>query len=151
MQDQPSVWNLGDKRHIEQFGAPLAVRAITPEEIQRRLSYRLRQIIGPNGRVSLAQAARLTQINTRTLKSYLDGTACPNVARYGRLLRVFGPEVGIELAMMLGWEPRATDRLRAPGRDIRDLREAVAQAISAIDLVIAQNAAVEEKPGGAVS
>ncbi len=151
MQDQPSVWNLGDKRHIEQFGAPLAVRAITPEEIQRRLSYRLRQIIGPNGRVSLAQAARLTQINTRTLKSYLDGTACPNVARYGRLLRVFGPEVGIELAMMLGWEPRATDRLRAPGRDIRDLREAVAQAISAIDLVIAQNAAVEEKPDGAGS
>jgi len=148
MQDQPSVWNLGDKQRIEQFSAPLAVRAITPTEIQRRLSHRLRQIIGRNGRVSLAQAALETQINIRTLKSYLDGTACPNVARYGRLLRVFGPEVGIELAMMLGWEPRATDRFRAPGSDVRELREAVAQAISAIDLVIAQNAAAEEKSGG---
>lgn len=121
---------------------PLPVRAITPAEVQARLSFRLRQIIGPGKRASLAQAARLTGINARTLKAYVAGTACPNVARYGRLLRVFGPEVGIELAMMLGWEPRAANPTLPQTEDLRALRDAVAQAIRAIDLVLAHGTRV---------
>ena len=70
-----------------QLRAPLPVRSITPAEIQARLSHRLRQIVGPGRRVTLAEAAKLTGINARTLKAYVAGTACPNVARYGRLLR----------------------------------------------------------------
>ena len=119
------------------YQTPLSVREITPAEIQRRLSFRLRQIIGPGRRMSLGEAARLTDINPRTLKAYVEGTACPNVARYGRLLRVFGPEVGIELAHMLGWEPRASNPDLPQAGDLRDLREAVARAIRAIDQVAA--------------
>jgi len=66
--------------------APLPARSITPAEIQVRLSHRLRQIIGPGRRATLAEAASLTGINARTLKAYVAGTACPNVARYRRLL-----------------------------------------------------------------
>ncbi|MBL8701795.1 MAG: hypothetical protein JNK67_25660 [Alphaproteobacteria bacterium] len=122
--------------------APVPVRDITPAEVQARLSHRLRQIIGPGRRATLTEAARLTGINARTLKAYVAGTACPNVARYGRLLRVFGPEVGIELALMLGWEPRATNPALPQTEDLRGLRDAVAQAIRAIDLVLAHGARV---------
>lgn len=118
------------------------MRAITPAEVQARLSHRLRQIIGPGRRVSLEETARLTGINARTLKAYVAGTACPNVARYGRLLRVFGPEVGIELALMLGWEPRASNPALPQTEDLRGLRDAVAQAIRALDLVLAHGARV---------
>lgn len=120
-----------------QLRAPLPVRSITPAEVQARLSHRLRQIIGPGRRTTLAEAARLTGINARTLKAYVAGTACPNVARYGRLLRVFGPEVGIELALMLGWEPRAANPALPQTEDLRALRDSVAQAIRALDLVLA--------------
>lgn len=75
----------------------------------------------------------MTDINSRTLKAYVDGTACPNVARYGRLLRVFGPEVGIELAQMLGWEPRAKNPHLLQTEDLRALRDAAAQALQTID------------------
>ena len=119
-----------------QLRAPLPVRSITPAEIQARLSHRLRQIVGPGRRVTLAEAAKLTGINARTLKAYVAGTACPNVARYGRLLRVFGPEVGIELALMLGWEPRATNPTLPQTEDLCALRESIAQAIRALDLVL---------------
>ena len=119
-----------------QLRAPLPVRSITPAEVQARLSHRLRQIIGPGRRATLAEAAKLTGINARTLKAYVAGTACPNVARYGRLLRVFGPEVGIELALMLGWEPRAANPTLPQTEDLRALRDSVAQAIRALDLVL---------------
>lgn len=128
----------GQQSRAEAFAAPLPVRDITPAEVQRRLSFRLKQIIGPAGRYGLADAARIADIHPRTLKAYVDGTACPNLARYGRLLRAFGPEAGIELAMMLGWEPRATDRRLPLTDDVRELRESVAQAIRAIDLVVAR-------------
>lgn len=122
-------------RQAASFGTPLPVREITPAQIQRRLSSRLRKIIGPAGRVSLAEAARITEIHPRTLKAYVDGTACPNLARYGRLLRVFGPQVGIEMALMLGWEPRAVDQVVPQTDNLLELREAVAQALRAINLL----------------
>jgi len=115
------------------FGRPLSAREITPAAVQLRLSHRLKQIIGPGRRFSLQEAARLADINPRTLKAYVDGSACPNVARYGRLLRAFGPEVGIELAMMLGWEPRASNPRLPHTEDLRSLRDATAQALQAID------------------
>lgn len=119
-----------------QLRAPLPVRSITPAEVQARLSHRLRQIVGPGRRATLAEAAKLTGINARTLKAYVAGTACPNVARYGRLLRIFGPEVGIELALMLGWEPRAANPTLPQTEDLRALRDSVAQAIRALDLIL---------------
>ena len=122
-------------RQAASFGTPLPVREITPAQIQRRLSSRLRKIIGPAGRISLAEAARITEIHPRTLKAYVDGTACPNLARYGRLLRVFGPQVGIEMALMLGWEPRAVDQVVPQTDNLLELREAVAQALRAINLL----------------
>ena len=64
-----------------QLRAPLPVRSITPAEIQARLSHRLRQIVGPGRRVTLAEAAKLTGINARTLKAYAASriplTVCP--------------------------------------------------------------------------
>ena len=130
-------------RQAASFGTPLPVREITPAQIQRRLSSRLRKIIGPAGRVSLSEAAHITQIHPRTLKAYVDGTACPNLARYGRLLRVFGPEVGIEMALMLGWEPRAVDQRLPQIDDMLDLREAVGQALRAINQVQANGTPLE--------
>lgn len=126
-------------RQAESFGAPLPVREITPTQIQLRLSSRLRKIIGRAGRVSLAEAARITEIHPRTLKAYVDGTACPNLARYGRLLRVFGPEVGIEMALMLGWEPRAISQRAPQTDDLVALRDAVLQALRVIDLLQADS------------
>lgn len=129
-------------RHVvASFDTPLPVREITPIQIQRRLSSRLRKIIGPAGRVSLSEAARITEIHPRTLKAYLDGTACPNLARYGRLLRAFGPEVGIEMAMMLGWEPRAVDQHLPQTDDLLELREAVEQALRVVNLLQANDMA----------
>lgn len=130
-----------------QLRAPLPVRSITPAEVQARLSHRLRQIIGPGRRATLAEAAKLTGINARTLKAYVAGTACPNVARYGRLLRVFGPEVGIELALMLGWEPRAANPTLPQTEDLRALRDSVAQAIRALDLVLTHGDRVSRPEG----
>jgi hypothetical protein len=89
--------------------------------------------------MTLKQAALATGISERTLKAYLAGRACPNLARYGRLLRVFGPQVGIELATMIGWEPRASSPPLPHGEDLRALRDSVAQAIHAIDLVNQRN------------
>jgi len=112
---------------------PLATRDITPSEVMRRLSRCLAPLIGPDGTHSFAEAARLTHINERTLRAYVDGKACPNLARYGRLLRALGPEVGVELALMLGWEPRA--RIPPPPSldELVTLREGVRNAMRAVE------------------
>jgi hypothetical protein len=126
------------------FRAALPIAAITPAAVQARLSYRLRRLIGPGRRMTLVQAAAATGINARTLKAYFEGRACPNVARYGRLLRVFGPEVGIEMATMIGWEPRAANPDLPRTEDLRALRDAIAQAIRAVDIVLAHGSAVSD-------
>lgn len=115
------------------FLRPVPTRAITPKIVSQRLSYRLGQLIGPGNRYSYKEASGLTGIGLRTLRSYVNGTACPNVARYSRLLRVFGPEVGIELALMLGWEPRAHREAAPDLRHLRDLRDGLSQAIAALE------------------
>lgn len=87
---------------------PLPAKEITQEIVAERLSYRLRQMIG-SGRVWTYQdVSERTRIDVRTLKSYVHGTACPNLAKYKRMLAVLGPEVASELDRMLGWLPRRT-------------------------------------------
>lgn len=118
------------------FGQPLRVTEITPSAVKKRLSYRLAQMIGPGRPVSFAKAAALTGIKERTIRAYVDGAACPNLARYERILRVFGPEAGIELAYMLGWEPRGTSRPQPSAAHLAELRSGVAQALAAIEHVL---------------
>ena len=116
--------------------AALPIREITPKAVQERLSSRLQGLIGPGRRMTLLQAARETGITPRTLRAYVEGRACPNLARYGRLLRVFGPEVGYDLAVMIGWEPRAANPRLPHTEDLRAVRDAIAQTIRALDHVL---------------
>lgn len=90
----------------EDDGDGLAPRAITPAEVTERLSGRLRDLVGPGRRWSYGEIAARTLIDIRTLKAYVRGTACPNLAKYKRLVVVMGPEVAMDLNRMLGWEPR---------------------------------------------
>jgi len=129
------------------FRQALPIREITPRAVQERLSHRLQQFIGPGKRMTLQEAAHATGISPRTLKAYVEGRACPNLSRYGRMLRVFGPEVGIELAMMIGWEPRASNPILPHTEDIRAVRDAIAQAIRALDLVLQNDGAASEGDG----
>ncbi len=116
----------------------LRVLEITPAAVKKRLSHRLAQMIGPGRRISFSEAAQLTGIKERTLRAYVDGTACPNLARYERMLRVFGPETGIELAYMLGWEPRGNNRPQPSTAHLAELRNGIAQALAAIEHVLAE-------------
>ncbi|CAH1656343.1 MULTISPECIES: helix-turn-helix transcriptional regulator [unclassified Chelatococcus] len=84
----------------------MAPRAITPAEVTERLSSRLRDLVGPGRRWSYAEISARTLIDIRTLKAYVRGTACPNLAKYKRLVVVMGPEVAMDLNRMLGWTPR---------------------------------------------
>lgn len=119
------------------FQKPLPIAGITPDAVRERLCWRLSRMIGPKRRWSIAEAARLTGINARTMRAYVEGRACPNLARYSRLLRVFGPEVGIEMALILGWEPRAM-RGTQPGEILlRELRDGVAQALTSVEHALA--------------
>jgi hypothetical protein len=122
------------------FQSPLAVGDITPAAVSARLSHRLGRMIGPGRRWSYAEGARLTGIRERTLRAYVEGTACPNLARYGRLLRVFGREVGIELALMLGWEPRARAGRLPSESDLHALRAGLAHALRAVETALAARA-----------
>ena len=128
----------------------LPIREITPGAVQERLSFRLQHLIGPGKRMTLQQAAVATGISVRTLKAYVEGRACPNLARYGRLLRTFGPEVGIELAIMIGWEPRASNPVLPHSEDLRAVeRDAIAQTVRALDVVLQSRVTFSPKPGGA--
>ena len=63
---------------------------------------RLRDLIGPGRRWSYAEISARTLIDVRSLKAYVSGQACPNLAKYKRLVVVMGPEVVIDLNCMLG-------------------------------------------------
>ena len=117
---------------LPEFRSPLRVEDIDVAAVASRLSYRLRTIIGPNGPWELGQVADATGIDRRTLQSYLDGTACPNLARFHRLGRLLGPQVGVELAFMIGWEPRYGQSLLHPREHVHDLYRALAEAVAAI-------------------
>ena len=121
----------------------LSVREITPAAVTERLCRRLRDLIGPGRRWSYAEIAARTLIDIRTLKAYVSGSACPNLAKYKRLVAVIGPEVAIELNLMLGWEPRATRR--APEAvDLDALRAALAQADRVLALVAGEGGAAPQ-------
>lgn len=105
----------------------IEVERITTEECARRLSRRLRQLIG-SGRVwSYRGVSNLTGIDERTLKAYCAGTACPNLTKFHRLLAVLGPAITVDLQLMLGWTPRSGLRLPPGAVDLeavaKDLRE----------------------------
>ena len=71
----------------------LQVSEITTEAVTERFSRRLRAMIGPGRRWTFGGVAELTDIDERSLRAYAAGTACPNLAKYKRLLSVLGPEV----------------------------------------------------------
>ena len=69
----------------------LDVSEITTQAVAERLSRRLRRMIGPGRRWTFGGVAELTGIDERSLRAYAAGTACPNLAKYKRLLSVLGP------------------------------------------------------------
>lgn len=119
-----------------EFRRPIRIDRINQAAIVARFSYRLRQMIGPGRRWSLASVAGETAIDARTLRSYVDGRACPNVARYLRLVQLLGPESGYELALMLGWQPRYRLPMRISPTALATLRSAIDEARAAIDAFI---------------
>lgn len=118
---------------LARFIEPLLVEDITTEAVIERLSYRLDKLIGPGRRWSLAEAAEATGIDARTLHSYITGAACPTLAKYYRLERLIGPELGVELARMLGWEPRHAAPAAVPFNSLRDLLRAIDAARETLD------------------
>jgi hypothetical protein len=118
------------------FVRPLAVEDITTEAVTRRLSYRLRQLIGPGRRFSLAEVAEATGIDPRTLQSYLQGVACPNLSKYYRLEHLLGPELGVEMARMLGWEPRFAEPQSIPANLIVRMKRMVDDTVEVIDEIL---------------
>lgn len=120
----------------------LDVHDITPAEVTRRLSLQLRQMIGPGRRWSYRGVAGLTGIDERSLKAYVAGTACPNLAKFKRLLAVLGPELGRDVDRMYGWVPR--NEASQPGSlDLPALRADLLAKLRVIDEALLEPA----KPG----
>jgi hypothetical protein len=115
----------------------LSVREITPQAVTLRLSRRLRDLIGPGRRWSYVEISARTLIDVRTLKAYVNGTACPNLAKYKRLVATMGPEVAMDLNRMLGWEPRA-GREPPEALDLAALEATLLQADQTLGLVLGQ-------------
>jgi hypothetical protein len=115
----------------------LDVSEITTEECARRLSRRLRQLVG-SGRVwSYRGVANLTGIDVRTLKSYVAGTACPNLTKWHRLLAVLGPTATTDLQMMLGWTPRSALHLPPGAVDLQATANELRTILRVIDAELA--------------
>lgn len=124
------------------FGRPLRVDEIDVRAVALRLSYRLRMLIGPGRDWQIEDVSSTTGIDRRTLQSYLDGSACPNLARYLRLTYLMGPSVGVELARMIGWEPRYSAEALADRVDVAALYDSIAAVRTAVERVIERRAAV---------
>jgi len=118
---------------LAEFRRPLVIEAIDAAAVAARLGYRLQKIIGPGRSWALADLSDATGIDRRTLQSYIAGEACPNLTRYHRLGFVLGPQVGVELAYMIGWEPRYRDRLQLPLRQSEALERSLRNAVDAIN------------------
>lgn len=114
----------------KRYAAPIDILKITPEAVVERLSYRLRLAVGPGRAWSYQELSGQTAIDVRTLKAYVQGTACPNLVKYKRLLAVLGPEIGAELNVMKGWLPRS-DAIPPEAVDLAQLRDELVQ-VSAI-------------------
>ena len=108
---------------------------ITPEAVADRLSYRLGRVVGTGRRWSYHEVASETRIDVRTLKAYVQGTACPNLVKYKRLLAVLGPEIGVDLNAMKGWLPRS-DVIPPEALDLDGLRLELSKAIKVLTGVL---------------
>jgi hypothetical protein len=116
---------------------PLAVHDITSGEVGRRIGQQMRKMIGPGRRWSYRGVALLTGIDMRTLRAYAAGTACPNMAKYKRLLVVLGPELARDVDRMYGWMPRAEPS--PPGTlDLVALRADLVARLALIDRLLAE-------------
>jgi hypothetical protein len=111
----------------------LTSTAITPQAIAARLSFRLKKMLQSGGPWSVARLSDATGISRGVVEAYLAGTACPNLARYFRMERVLGPELGIEFALMLGWEPRFLADRGLSHERLDDLRSHVRACLVALD------------------
>lgn len=117
------------------FRAALKVTRIDRNAIVSRFSYRLRCMIGPDRQWSESAVAAATGIDVRTLRSYIDGSACPNLTRYLRLVQLLGSEIGFELALMLGWQPRYRAPSRLSKTSLQPLQHAIEDALEAIEAI----------------
>lgn len=117
---------------LPEFRHAIKVDEIGTAAVASRLSYRLRRMVGPGRRWDLNEVAEATSIDRRTLQSYLDGVACPNLSRYLRLGYFLGPEIGVELARMIGWEPRFAPVVNLSRHELEQLANSILKAQSAI-------------------
>lgn len=110
---------------------PLAPDEISTEEVTIRLASKLRTLIGPGRRWSYSGVSHLTGIDTRSLQAYVLGDACPNLAKYKRLLSVLGPDLSSEIDQMYGWKPRAS----ASAPESLDLGSIVVELRRSLDII----------------
>jgi hypothetical protein len=115
----------------------LPVRAITSTEVARRLGMQMRKMVGPGRRWSYRGVSNLTGIDIRSLKAYAAGSACPNLAKFKRMLAVLGPELGREIDRMYGWTPREGMRLPPGAIDLRQLHADLTAALVVVDELVA--------------
>ena len=113
---------------------------ITSEEMARRLGSQLRKMVGPGRRWSYKGLSQLTGIDLRSLQAYAAGTACPNLAKFKRLLAVLGPELAREIDQMYGWIPRERVRLPPGALDLETLRVELLQTLASLDTMLAKAA-----------
>lgn len=117
---------------LPEFRQVIKVEEISTAAVASRLSYRLRRMVGPGRRWEIGEVAEATAIDRRTLQSYLDGIACPNLSRYLRLGYFLGPEIGVEMARMIGWEPRFAPVVGLSRQELQQLAESLAHAQNAV-------------------
>jgi len=115
----------------------LDVSHITTAEVTRRLSLQLRKMIGPGRRWSYRGVADLTGIDERSLKAYAAGTACPNLAKFKRLLLVLGPELGRDIDRMYGWMPRS-ESCQPGAIDLAAFRSELVERLRLLDRMLAE-------------
>jgi hypothetical protein len=125
----------------------IEVERITTEECARRLSRRLRQLIGPGRVWSYRGVSNLTGIDERTLKAYCAGTACPNLTKFHRLLAVLGPAITVDLQLMLGWTPRSGLRLPPGAVDLEAVAKDLREVMRVIDAEMSKTPGAETAQG----
>ena len=131
---------------LPEFRHAIKVEEISTAAVASRLSYRLRRMVGPGRRWETGEVAEATAIDRRTLQSYLDGVACPNLSRYLRLGHYLGPEIGVELARMIGWEPRFAPVVKLSRNELRRLARSIEQTQDAIRETVSADSVANSAP-----
>lgn len=134
------------ERPSSRFERRLSMEEITTEEVTERLSSRLRRMVGPGRRWSYTGVSARTGIDVRTLKAYANGTACPSLARYKRMLAVLGPELSADLNLMQGWLPRC-DETPPEAVDLLQLRDVLAHASQKLAAILAETEPSDQAAG----